>query len=85
MKPKIVYGAGVNLSGVWGPCKMYYNEEHEEYYDSSGNILLCLNGIGEYKENNRRTTFASTNEREVEIWVSGVKSAMRILRNWCYK
>jgi len=80
MKPKTIYGAAINLVGVWGPKKLSYAEDICEYYDRTGNF--SVKKLGQHKDG-YIITFASTSKEEVELWVSGVKAAMAMLRNWC--
>ncbi len=81
MKPKTVYGAAINLTGLWGPYKMKLHGDLDEYYDKSGNF--CVNKIGEHQPCSGVITFASIDPKEVRLWVKGVKATMRMLKNWC--
>lgn len=79
-KPKIVWGAGVNFMGLWGPYKMHYNKELEMYFDHSGEFSLTRL---KNKTQGSVITFASTNKEETKLWVRGVKSAMSVIKKWC--
>ncbi len=81
MKPKVVYGASVNLSGVWGPSKMKYDPDLKDYWDRTGDF--SINRIGEHHPHDGIITFASTSRKETLLWVKGVKAAMQMLTNWC--
>lgn len=84
-RPKVVYGAGVNLSGLWGPVKMKYHEsdcvEGEfTYWDKEGDFDVEDIGL---IEKDGHITFADPDKRTVETWVSGVKTTMKMLQKWC--
>ncbi|UCG02565.1 MAG: hypothetical protein JSW11_00950 [Candidatus Heimdallarchaeota archaeon] len=81
MDKKDVYGAAVNLSGLWGPYKMSWDEECNQYYDKSGEF--SVNQLGEYHRDGV-IEFASQNKNETFLWASGVKAAMKMLREWAY-
>ncbi len=84
MKHKVVYGAAVSLSGVWGPKKMtlsdheYFGQRH--YYDKTGN--LSVERLGEHHKDGI-ITFASPDRAKTALWVKGVKASMEMLKRWC--
>lgn len=82
MKPIIIYGAGVDRVGIWGPFKMTWDEELNEYFDKSGNFSV-LNIDEHHNTLCGIITFASVDKNEVDIWIKGVKAAMKMLKNWC--
>lgn len=82
MKHKIVYGAAVNLSGVWGPKKMtldQYGQKH--YYDQTGEF--SVEKLGEHHHDYGIITFASPDRTKTALWVKGVKASMKMLSDWC--
>jgi hypothetical protein len=74
MNNKIVYGAAINLVGIWGPKNMIWDNECEQYYDSSGNFSIDKLGLN---EKYGITEFSSTNKKEVELWIGGAKAAFK--------
>jgi len=82
MKNKIIYGAAINLVGVWGPLKMELNKEQKVYYDKSGNLSIRKIGLNIYED---VIEFGSKNKKEVEIWVNGIKCAFKRLSDFAYR
>lgn len=80
-KPDVVWGAGINLMGLWGPYKMRYNKDLNGYHDRTGDF--SVKGIGTRKESYGIYTFASTWRRETNLWMSGVRSSMIVIKEWC--
>lgn len=80
MRNENIWGAAINLSGVWGPVKMSFDHEGDKFYDKNGN--LSVDKIGK-TVGYGVIEFGSRDKKEVEIWVDGVKSAMKILERWC--
>ena len=78
--PKIIWGAAINLSGLWGPYKMRYSEESEIYYDRSGNFSIDCVGLN---PKDGIIEFGSESENETKLWVSGAKAAMTMMKQWC--
>lgn len=78
--PPEIYGAAINLTGAWGPYKMYYNENIDEYFDSSGDFSIKKLGLD---NRGQIIAFGSTDRNEVKLWVSGVKAAMKLMSEWC--
>lgn len=77
--PNIVYFAGLNLSGLWNrkPLKAKWNPEFEEWWGSDCSVRkLGLDDRGGF------ITFSSINKTEVQIWINGVLSSFRFLKNW---
>jgi len=74
MKDKIIYGAAINLVGIWGPKKMVWHNRCKQYYDNSGNFSIDKLGLN---EKDGITEFSSTNKKEVELWVEGAKAAFK--------
>ncbi len=81
MKHKVVYAAGVNLAGLWGPFKMSYKKGLNEYYDRSGNF--SIQKIGEQSSYGSIITFTSSKRKEAVLWAKGVRASMTLLANWC--
>ena len=83
-KPTIIWAAAINLSGPWAyePIRMKYDPELKSWYDKSGN--LSVSKIGLHYQNNI-TTFSSENERDVGLWLSGVKTLGHHIRNYCWE
>jgi len=81
MKIKVVYGAAINLRGLWGPYKMKYYEDLDEYYDKTGNF--SIKKVGEHQPCDGIITFASASRAKTQTWVQGVRATMRALKGWC--
>lgn len=79
MKPKIIYGAGINLSGLWGPYKMSYYKALDEYFDKSGDC--SIKQLGKHQPHGDIITFASTTRKETILWVRGVKATMKMRKS----
>lgn len=81
MKHKIVYGAAVNLRGVWGPIKMTPSKyDILGYWDKTGNFSISK--LGE-RNHDDVITFASPDRTKTALWVKGVKASMEMLKKWC--
>jgi hypothetical protein len=78
--PKVIWGAAVNLSGLWGPYKMKYDQQSETYYDRLGNFSVDCIGLN---QKDGVIEFGSESEEETKLWVSGVKAAMKMISRWC--
>lgn len=78
-RPNTIWAAALNLSGLWGPVKMTWRNDLGEWYDRSGNFSAAKLGL---QVKHGITTFASANQKEVKIWVSGVKTVMAHLAWW---
>ena len=76
MRKKIIYGAAINLVGVWGPTRLKWDETAKEFYDRSGNFSISKIGL-DIKEH--VIGFGSENKKEVDAWVSGIKCAFKRL------
>lgn len=74
-----IWAACVNLSGLWGPMQLHRKEHNHYWFSSCGNFMVEKTGI---HDGLGFTTFASVDKKEVETWVSGVKTTMKMLRNW---
>lgn len=81
LKPKTVYSAGVNLSGLWGPFQMSLDTELDTWLDKTGNFEAERKGLVEKHGN---IIFTSSSKNDVLIWVSGVRSAMSLLKQWSH-
>ncbi len=83
--PKVIWAAGINLSGYWGPFKLELNHDDETswWFNMKHDVDVQVLGLDE-KENRGWVTFSSLSREEVELWVSGVKSVMAMLRQYCY-
>lgn len=82
-KPKYVYIAGINLGGLWSkkPLKAkLHNEFETDVWWYRGN--LSVKKLGLDKKLYGLTTFASTSEKEVQIWIDGVLSVFGQLNKW---
>lgn len=79
-KPKIIWAAAINLSGLWGPFKMKLHEDQQIYYDRTGNFSVNDYGL---MQTDGIVTYGSPSQKATEIWVSGVKTTMRMLKRWC--
>lgn len=77
---KIRYVAFLNLSGLSSkePIKCYADKENE-YWSDDGNTSAYILGL---IERQGYIEFVSENQREVELWLSGAKSVMKLLRRW---
>jgi len=82
MKNKTIYGAAINLVGVWGPLKMRWNENCKEFYDKTGNFSISKIGLN-IKED--VIEFSSINKKEVKIWVNGIKCAFKRLSEFTFQ
>jgi hypothetical protein len=82
MKNKIIYGAAINLIGVWGPLKMEWNENCKEFYDKTGDFSISKIGLRIEED---IIEFGSKNKKEVEIWVNGIKCAFKRLSDFAYR
>jgi hypothetical protein len=84
MKNKTIYGAAINLVGVWGPLRMKWNENCKEFYDKTGNFSISKIGLNIKKECDV-IEFASKNKKEVETWVNGIKCAFKRLSEFAFQ
>jgi len=80
-KPLPIWASAINLSGLWGPVYMTKEKHIGDYWDKSGNLSVSKLGLN-IKDG--IITFASTSEKDVELWTSGIKSAMHMISKWCY-
>lgn len=83
MTKNVCWMAGINLAGLWSnkPIRGYFNADHENYWDRTGN--LNVETVGEdSRVSGNLITFASKDKREVEIWLHGANSVMELLRRW---
>lgn len=81
MKHKTIYGAAVNMVGMWGPKEMTLHQWGlKHYYDKTGDF--SVEKLGEHHHDGI-ITFASVNRKETALWVKGVKASMKMLKNWC--
>lgn len=80
-RPKIVYGNGVNLAGLWSktPMRLRWNDNLKEWYDSNG--CFSVEKLGTQSDEDI-ITYASTNRNDVVTWIKGVQATMRILHEW---
>lgn len=81
MKPKIIYGAAINLNGLWGPYRMTYNKSLDIYFDKTGNF--SVKRTGKHIPYNGIVTFGSINHKSTVLWTEGVKATMKMLKSWC--
>lgn len=81
MKHKVIYGAAVSLSGVWGPIRMTPSKyDIDDYWDRTGDF--SIDKLGEHRKDGI-ITFASPDRAKTALWVKGVKASMKMLSNWC--
>ena len=80
MKNKKIWGAAINLVGVWGPFEMFFDHELNQFFDKARD--LSIDKIGK-TVGYGVIEFGSRDKKEVEIWVDGVKSTMKMLKGWC--
>ena len=87
-KPKIVWAAMVNLSGLYSKNPVKCKYVPDVYETEKGNDRWwSLDGdfdvrkLGEHKTDGH-IAFVSENKQDVEKWLKGAKSVMSLLRNW---
>jgi|SRR5690606_295713 len=89
--PEEIYGNAVNLKGLYSkwPVKLFLQtfDDQEPSYKryASINELLIIDAEKDLglQEQEGVITFTSKYESEVRLWTEGVKSSMKILRQWC--
>lgn len=81
-RPKEIYIAALNLSGLWSqtPIKAKYNDECEWWEDRSGDLLV--NKIGLDHKENGIITFGSVSQKEVQIWIDGILASFKMMKEW---
>ena len=81
-KKKHLWMAQINLSGLYSnsPLKMTWDDDLEKYWDYRGD--LSVEGVGLYADAGC-ITFASYKSLEVQLWISGVLSTMKMMQAWC--
>lgn len=84
LKVKRAWGACVNLGGLYSIDPVALSTRltafnRTEYWDTEGNFDIERLGL-DVKES--RITFASVNKKEVELWISGASSVMKLLQEW---
>lgn len=85
--PKVAYAAWLNLAGLTGVTKVFLDKESNLYGNGprwrcrSGNMGVEKMG---YFRRRGYSYFASTDKREVELWVMGTQNAMKFLRDWAH-
>ncbi len=79
--PRVVYGNAVNLAGLYSavPLKCTYRKDLKVWFDKEGNFDVEKLGLVRQLG---CITFASVRRKDVELWTSGVREAMLILRRW---
>lgn len=83
--PKYIWGARVNLSGCYSDkpvkCKLdiEYMDENDPEWKSADGYLSIKRGL---HAGERHADFGSENKEEVEFFLMGVESTMRLLRVW---
>ena len=79
-RPKKIWAAGVNLSGIWGPYRMTWDPVCKKWYDSSSDF--DVEKMGEFRGAGR-ITFASEDKAKVKLWLSGAAAFRVIISEWC--
>jgi hypothetical protein len=91
-KPKIIWTAAINLKGLWfsKPLRMklicscgeegYCECEEYSYWDKSGDFDVKDIGL---IEKDGIITYAHPEKEMVELWMSGIKSATKMIKQWC--
>ena len=78
---KVLWASGINLAGLYSkkPLRCVKSKSDDDYWDLSGNFNVC--GPGEFNGDGH-IEFASSSKDKTAAWISGVMSAMKMLKNW---
>jgi hypothetical protein len=79
-KHPMIWAAAMNLNGCWGPCKMKYDEECDEYFDIKENFDFSVKGCGTNAKDGI-VTYGNTSQEAVQLWLNGVKTTMEFIKN----
>ena len=73
-----IWGAYINLGGISGPFKAYWDDSLRCWYDRSGNFDFSTIGVD---PDDSVIRFSSESKHEVELWISGARSLIGVLNN----
>jgi hypothetical protein len=86
------YGNSINLSGLYSikpvvcykPAQKIGEKDNEIYWCKQGNFDIDIKNLGLSSIcDGSVIVFTSKNKKDVELWTSGVLSAMRMMKRWC--
>lgn len=82
---KKFWAASINLSGLYSsyPIRVVFDRESEKWWDKEGNFDISGPGLINSKSC-RYISFADPNKKIVQAWIDGVKSTMRILKEFSW-
>lgn len=85
-KPKIIYSNMINLAGLYSNKPVIcrndkYFDLPNHWWDHEGDYSVSKLGLVINKDM-LYIRFSSINKKEVELWMSGVKSTMKMLAAW---
>lgn len=80
-KPKTLWAARVNLSGLVSVCpiRVTYRSELEGWWDKTGEFDVTRPGI---EGTSGSITFSSENKKEVQTWIEGACAVMQLLQDF---
>jgi len=83
-KPKVIYGAIINLSGL------FYNEPIKCIWDYEADCWCSrkfdfdIDTLGLKVSDWGCVTFSSTDRKEVAAWIQGARAATHMMRQWAH-
>lgn len=82
---KQVYVAGLNLSGLWSTKPLKAHRDMGSWWVASGPLKddAFVEKLGLH-DRDGLITFASTSKRDVQLWIDGVLSSFKFLREWTW-
>lgn len=77
-QPNKLWAIAFNKNGFWfkKPVKVTFHSSLQEYFDETGNIDIFRTGLDE--EAFPTIRFASKSKKEVEVFMEGVKAAIKL-------
>jgi len=77
----VIYGCAVNLMGLYSnsPIKCSWSDKSDAWLDEDGIFSVAKLGLNTEQG---RVTYASTQKKDVEIWILGVRATSFMLQNW---
>jgi len=83
-KRKPVYGASVNMAGLYHtkPIRCKWDDNLKTWWSADGNFDVKELGLSR-SAGGLCITFASRSRRQVQIWIDGIQSGMTLLNSWC--
>jgi hypothetical protein len=83
---KKYYANRINFVGLYSDkiiiCDRKAEYDPDVFWDKTGEFSIDINNLGMHESPNGMFTFSSENKSDVEIWMMGVKSTMKMINRW---